>query len=356
MRTLLIGKVFFILILILASSAQIQITYEDALNWSGGKYLHYDQANDTIWPFYPPDTITIDTNMIWDFTGFEFQDTINCEFRSASQEEIDTIPGATHTEINTFNKIQETTATLPTQRLKVIEKLTSNSFNLIGTIYQKLDTTTNQVLLEEKKICSIEDTLFKFPLHYEQIINSQLEFDTLFKVNRPFFRYEWVKREVNGYGKIVLPGNDTLQTLGIRLSGKSIQTPNEVTYYLHCYLWVTKEYGITARANIYVYKSDSGNVLDTFILNPGVSMVFSYQDYSLTTFMLRIPDNIQGIKFNKNNGKTFYVFNKNNNRISEIDYAYNVKGQKILFSSLNRLGYVSNSIFVDKGFKTLKMK
>ncbi len=343
----------FVLSFVLFLYAQIQITYQDAQNWSGGKYLHYDQGNDTIWPFYPTDTLTIDTNMIWDFTGFEYQDTINCEFRLASQDEKDTIPGATHTEINTFNKIHEETATHPTQRLKVIEKLTSNSLNIIGTIYQKLDTANNQVILEEKKICSIEDTLFKFPLDYQQVINSQLEFDTLFKVNRPFFRYEWVKREVNGYGKIVLPGNDTLQTLGIRLSGKAIQASNEITNYVHCYLWMTKEYGITARVNIYVYKPDSGNVLDTFILNPGVSMVFSYQDYSLTTFMVRISDNIQGIKFDKNNGKTFYVFNKNNSRISEIDYAYNVKGQKILFTSLNRLDYISSSFYVDKGFKTL---
>lgn len=266
--------------------AQPQITYQDALNWSGGRFQYYSMEGDSA-PNPNGITISIDTGSnIWDFRTVPFYDTVEYSFEEPRPAEVTYFPTANRVEWNSFSGIS--LFLINHNDLRMIEHLDEKSLTVIGTCARYSDTSDFSKILHASNI----DTLLKFPISIGQTIDSKLDYTEDFSSRYPYFNYDWVLREVNSFGKMILPNGDTTNVIGVRTLGKLVCPDDNMVFCEHSYSWYSPEKGLIAKVVIFPFES----IVDSTLFTPGSRVAYSetYRS-SIVAFILRLQDDTHGL-------------------------------------------------------------
>jgi hypothetical protein len=320
---------------------QISISGLDAQSWGGGTYLVY-RGGIHDWENPTDLEIMIEKNTVWDFTQFSFDDTEEMDLRPLTEQEKANFPEGTQVRFNGFSQYEsfyygfgKNIAHESDSKQYYIELLTPECFVLCGILDSTYADFDGDGHWSVKVLNSINpDTIFTFPINYGNQDSSKLEFSKEYKTYS-----NYIYRNINAYGYLVVPGNDTLEALGLYEmmdvgSGKLVQS----------YIWLTKEYGVTARINLTVGPNaynemkifDSGSTLDFQETNHEYGI-------NIYNFILLLPESEIGIK-----QKRFRKCDMKPVRIRE-RFFFDLSGRKITGKNIERL---SAMLGVDAGERT----
>lgn len=238
----------FLFTLVLGANAW-EITYDDAKGWRGADYHIYYHSRD-----YQTLRITADTGVVWDFSHVVCHDTQYISWRDLEEHETDLFGEQCVITDNPFGHIDLLSYSKGVE-FSAVYQLDEKALSVQGLIMRR------DGQIESSTSCSGlgQDTLFHFPIQHGHQYQSKLKFDDS---TWYFSEYSWLRRSVSGAGLLKLPTGEDLQALGVRVLGASLfgQGPPKSALWTQQYWLITREYGITAIADVKIDNSTNDTV------------------------------------------------------------------------------------------------
>jgi len=182
-------------------------------------------------------------------------------------------------------------------------------------------------------IASILDTPLKLPMARGMAWSSTFQMapnglSNACEIRNPLYR------SINAEGRIVLPGNDTLMAIGMRVIGSFSSTT--ITVIDQSYIWFTKEYGITARIDV----ETDRQAPDTTSFLTDSTVDFSGYDKSVRQFILRIPS--PGSSHNVNPSTYRYAAGAPKRSGESSRSSYNAQGRRLWDVGLSSAQWIAS--------------